>query len=215
VIEDAAQAHGSAYKGRPAGGLGDFGCFSFYPTKNLGACGEGGMVLARDPEGARCVRSLRDWGQTGKYHHEMLGFNYRMDGIQGAILRVKLRRLESWTEIRRANAARYDKELADSGVITPVEMPWARHVYHAYTVRSDRRDALRAALADRGIQSAVHYPVPLHRQPIFADVGSGPGAFPNAEAAADEVLCLPVSPELPADAPERVAACIREALSEA
>jgi dTDP-4-amino-4,6-dideoxygalactose transaminase len=215
VIEDAAQAHGSAYKGRPAGGLGDFGCFSFYPTKNLGACGEGGMVLARDPEGARRVRSLRDWGQTGKYHHEMLGFNYRMDWIQGAILRVKLRRLERWTEMRRAHAARYDKELADSGVSTPVEMPWARHVYHAYTVRSARRDALRAALADRGIQSAVHYPVPVHQQPIFADLGFGPGAFPNAEAAADEVLCLPVFPELPADAPERVAACIREARSEA
>ena len=215
VIEDAAQAHGSAYKGRPAGGLGDFGCFSFYPTKNLGACGEGGMVLAQDPEGARRVRSLRDWGQTGKYHHEMLGFNYRMDGIQGAILRVKLRRLERWTEMRRAHAARYEKELADSGVSTPVEMPWARHVYHAYTVRSARRDALRAALADRGIQSAVHYPVPVHQQPIFADLGFGPGAFPNAEAAADEVLCLPVFPELPADAPERVAACIREARSEA
>jgi dTDP-4-amino-4,6-dideoxygalactose transaminase len=215
VIEDAAQAHGSVYKGRPTGGLGDFGCFSFYPTKNLGACGEGGIVVTPDPERARRVRMLRDWGQTSKHHHELLGFNYRMDGIQGAILRIKLRRLERWTEMRRAHAARYDKELADSGVSTPVEMPWARHVYHAYTVRSPRRYALRDALANRGIQSAVHYPVPVHLQPVFADLGCRPGAFPHAEAAADEVLCLPMFPELSADAPERVAACIRKALSEA
>jgi dTDP-4-amino-4,6-dideoxygalactose transaminase len=212
VIEDAAQAHGSIYKGRLAGGLGDFGCFSFYPTKNLGACGEGGIVVTRDPERASRVRMLRDWGQTSKHRHELLGFNYRMDGIQGAILRVKLRRLERWTEMRRAHATRYDKELADSGVSTPVEMPWARHVYHAYTVRSPRRDALREALAEEDIQSAVHYPVPVHLQPIFADLGCSRGDFPNAEAAAEEVLCLPIFPELPADAPERVAACIRGAL---
>jgi dTDP-4-amino-4,6-dideoxygalactose transaminase len=213
VIEDAAQAHGSEYKGRPTGGLGDFGCFSFYPTKNLGACGEGGILVTSDPERAGHVRMLRDWGQTRKHRHEHLGFNYRMDGIQGAILRIKLRRLERWTEMRRAHAARYDKELADSGVGTPVEMPWARHVYHAYTVRSPHRDVLREALADRAIQSAIHYPVPVHLQPLFADLGCGPGAFPNAEAAAHEVLCLPIFPELPADAPEQVAACISEALS--
>jgi dTDP-4-amino-4,6-dideoxygalactose transaminase len=212
VIEDAAQAHGAAYKGRFTGGLGDLGCFSFYPTKNLGACGEGGMVVTPDPERARRVRMLRDWGQTAKHRHELLGFNYRMDGIQGAILRIKLRRLERWTEARRAVAARYDKELAGLGVATPVEEPWARHVYHAYTVRSRRRDALRDALGERGIQSAIHYPVPVHLQPVFADLGCRPGAFPHAEAAADEVLCLPIFPELPADAPERVAACIRDAL---
>ncbi len=208
VIEDAAQAHGSEYKGRRAGGLGDIGCFSFYPTKNLGACGEGGMVVTSDPEREKRVRLLRDWGQTSKYRHELLGFNYRMEGIQGAILRVKLRHLERWTEMRRAHAARYDEALANSGVSTPVAMPWARHVYHAYTVRSPRRDALRDALSEDGIQSAIHYPVPLHRQPIFKDLGYGPGAFPRVEAAADEVLCLPIYPELPADAPERVAACI-------
>jgi dTDP-4-amino-4,6-dideoxygalactose transaminase len=212
VIEDAAQAHGSSYKGRPTGGLGDFGCFSFYPTKNLGACGEGGFLVTSDPERARRVRMLRDWGQTSKYRHELLGFNYRMDGIQGAVLRVKLRHLERWNEMRRAHAARYDKALAGTGVSTPVEMPWARHVFHAYAVRSPRRDVLRDALADRGIQSAIHYPVPLHLQPIFADLGWGPGAFPVAEAAANQVLCLPIFPELAADAPERVAACIREAL---
>jgi len=211
VIEDAAQAHGSEYKGRRAGGLADFGCFSFYPTKNLGACGEGGIVVTSDPERARLVRLLRDWGQTSKYRHDLLGFNYRMDGIQGAILRIKLRRLERWTEARRAHAARYQKELAGSGVSTPVEMPWARHVYHAYTVRSGSRDSLRDALAEGGIQSGVHYPVPLHLQPVFADLGYGPGAFPHAEAAAREVLCLPIFPELPADAPERVAACISRA----
>ena len=215
VIEDAAQAHGSEYKGRRAGGLGDIGCFSFYPTKNLGACGEGGILVTSDPERAKRVRILRDWGQTSKYRHELLGFNYRMDGIQGAILRVKLRHLERWTEMRRAHAARYDEELANSGVSTPAAMPWARHVYHAYTVRSPRRDALRDALSEDGIQSAIHYPVPLHLQPIFKELGYGPGAFPRAEAAADEVLCLPIYPELPADAPERVAACISKVLSQA
>jgi len=215
VIEDAAQAHGSEYKGRPAGGLGDLGCFSFYPTKNLGACGEGGIVVTSDPVRAERVRLLRHWGQTDRYRHELLGFNYRMDGIQGAILRIKLRRLERWTEMRRAHAARYDKELANSGVGAPVEMPWARHVYHAYTVRSPARDALRDALADDGIQSAIHYPVPLHLQPIFSDLGYAPGAFPRAEAAADEVLCLPMFPELPADAPERIAACISKAQAKA
>jgi dTDP-4-amino-4,6-dideoxygalactose transaminase len=215
VIEDAAQAHGSEYKGRRAGGLGDIGCFSFYPTKNLGACGEGGIVVTSDPERARRVRLLRDWGQTGKYRHELLGFNYRMDGIQGAILRVKLRHLERWTEMRRAHAARYDEELANSGVSTPAAMPWARHVYHAYTVRSPRRDALRDALSEDGIQSAIHYPVPLHLQPVFKELGYGQGAFPRAEAAADEVLCLPIYPELPADAPERVAACISKVLIQA
>jgi dTDP-4-amino-4,6-dideoxygalactose transaminase len=213
VIEDAAQAHGAEYKGRRAGGLGDFGCFSFYPTKNLGACGEGGIVVTSDPERARLVRLLRDWGQTSKYRHDLLGFNYRMDGIQGAVLRIKLRRLEGWTEARRAHAARYDEELASSGVSTPVEMPWARHVYHAYTVRSRSRDSLRDALAECGIQSGIHYPVPLHLQPVFADLGYGPGAFPHAEAAAREVLCLPIFPELPADAPERVAACISKTRS--
>jgi dTDP-4-amino-4,6-dideoxygalactose transaminase len=211
VIEDAAQAHGAEYKGRRAGGLGDLGCFSFYPTKNLGACGEGGIVVTSDPKREERVRLLRDWGQTSKYRHELLGFNYRMEGIQGAILRVKLRHLERWTEMRRAHAARYDKALENSGVSTPAAMPWARHVYHAYTVRSPRRDALREALAESEIQSATHYPVPLHRQPIFKDLGYESGAFPRAEAAADEVLCLPIYPELSADAPERVAACIRKA----
>jgi dTDP-4-amino-4,6-dideoxygalactose transaminase len=215
VIEDAAQAHGSEYKGRRAGGLGDFGCFSFYPTKNLGACGEGGIVVVQESEHAERLRVLRDWGQTRKYHHELLGFNYRMDGIQGAILRVKLRCLERWTELRRAHAACYDGLLAQSGVITPVQRPWARHVYHTYTVRSSRRELLREALAERGIQSAIHYPVPLHFQPVFADLGARAGDFPNSEAAADEVLSLPMYAELSEDAPGRVAACIREALSKA
>jgi len=215
VIEDAAQAHGSEYKGRRVGGLGGLGCFSFYPTKNLGACGEGGMVVTSDPERAKRVRILRDWGQTSKYRHELLGFNYRMDGIQGALLRVKLRHLERWTEMRRAHAAHYDEKLANSGVSTPVAMPWARHVYHAYTVRSPRRDALRAALAESEIHSAIHYPVPLHLQPIFSDLGYGKGAFPRAEAAAETVLSLPIYPELSSDAPERVAACITKVLSKA
>ena len=136
VIEDAAQAHGAKYKGRTAGSLADIACFSFYPTKNLGAYGEGGAVTTNNPEYVRKIRMLRDWGQDRKYHHVIRGFNYRMEGLQGAILRVKLRQLESWTEARRAIAANYDQMLADASLHLPVEMPWARHVYHLYTLRA-------------------------------------------------------------------------------
>jgi len=210
VIEDAAQAHGAKYKGRRVGSIGDLACFSFYPGKNLGAYGEGGAVTTGNSEFARTIRMLRDWGQDRKYHHVLRGFNYRMEGFQGAILRVKLRHLEQWTEARRAAVARYNQLLADSGVERPREMPWARHVYHTYTLRSQDRNGLQAALQAEGIQTGVHYPVPVHLQPAYADLGYGRGAFPNAEEAASQVLSLPLYPELSPRALAEVAAAVKK-----
>jgi dTDP-4-amino-4,6-dideoxygalactose transaminase len=196
VIEDAAQAHGAQSKGRPVGSLGDMGCFSFYPTKNLGACGEGGMVVTNRADFADALRLLRSWGERSRYHHEIPAFNARLQGLQGAILRVKLRHLEAWNERRRAHAARYGRLLADAAVRRPVERPDDRHVYHLYVVRSPDRDALRKALAADGIETGLHYPVPVHLQPAYASLGYGPGAFPAAEQAAAEVLSLPLFAEL-------------------
>jgi dTDP-4-amino-4,6-dideoxygalactose transaminase len=213
VIEDAAQAHGAKYKGRPVGSIGDMACFSFYPGKNLGAYGEGGAVTTSNPEYAHTIRMLRDWGQDRKYHHLLRGFNYRMEGFQGAILRVKLRHLEAWTEARRAVVRLYDELLADSGVETPTEMPWGRHVYHVYTLRSDDRDGLQAALQADGIQTGIHYPVPAHLQPAYADLGYGRGAFPRAEAAAEQVLSLPLYPELSPQTVAQVAGAVKKAIA--
>ena len=196
VIEDAAQAHGAKYKGRPVGSIGDMTCFSFYPVKNLGAYGEGGAVTTSNAEYTRTIRMLRDWGQDRKYHHVLRGFNYRMEGFQGAILRVKLRHLERWTKARRAAVSKYNQLLADCGVERPTEMPWAGHVYHVYTLRTDDRDGLQAALHAEGIQTAVHYALPAHLQPAYADLGYSRGAFPESEKAANEVLSLPLYPEM-------------------
>ena len=203
MIEDAAQAHGAKYKGRPVGSIGDMACFSFYPGKNLGAYGEGGAVTTSNDEYAQTVRMLRDWGQDRKYHHVLRGYNYRMEGLQGAILRVKLRHLEPWTEARRAIAAKYNEFLADSELVRPSEMPWARHVYHAYTLRADDRDALQAALQEKGIQTGIHYPVPVHLQPAYAELVHTL-ALPQSEKAAAEVLSLPLFPELTNDQIQRV-----------
>lgn len=196
VIEDAAQAHGAQYKGRTAGSLGDLACFSFYPTKNLGAYGEGGAVTTNNADYAHKIRMLRDWGQDRKYHHVLPGYNYRMEGLQGAILRVKLRHLDRWTEARRALAQKYDRLLAHCGVVLPREMPWARHAYHVYTVRAQDRDGLQAALHTEGIQTAIHYALPAHLQPAYASLGYSSGAFPESEEAANEVLSLPLYPEI-------------------
>lgn len=196
VIEDAAQAHGARYKGRTVGSIGDIGCFSFYPTKNLGAYGEGGAITTSNAEHARTIRMLRDWGQDRKYHHMLCGYNYRMEGLQGAILRVKLRHLEQWTEARRGAANAYNRLLADCGVALPIEMPWARHVYHVYTLRTQDRDGLQAAFQAGGIQTAIHYALPVHLQPAYADLGYFEGAFPQSEKAAKEVLSLPLYPEI-------------------
>jgi dTDP-4-amino-4,6-dideoxygalactose transaminase len=196
VIEDAAQAHGSLYKGRHVGALGRAGCFSFYPTKNLGAYGEGGAVVTNDAEVARRVRLLRDHGSAHKYDHEIIGHNFRLEEIQGAVLRVKLRHLDGWNQLRRACAARYNRLLADAGLRLPREMPYAYHVYHLYVVESPRRDLLRRVLKEAGIETGIHYPVPLHLQPAFASLGHRPGDFPAAEEEARRVLSLPLYPEL-------------------
>jgi dTDP-4-amino-4,6-dideoxygalactose transaminase len=205
VIEDACQAHGAEYKGDRAGSLGLSGCFSFYPGKNLGACGEGGMAVTNSDDQARTMRMLRDWGQEQRYHHLLKGFNYRMDAIQGAILRVKLRHLEDWTEARRALAHRYSVLLAGSSSLhVPMEMADRRHVYHVYAIRSRDRDGLRRMLDAEGIQSGLHYPIPVHLQKAHADLGYQTGDFPVSEAAAAEVLSLPIYPEMTARQVEAV-----------
>jgi dTDP-4-amino-4,6-dideoxygalactose transaminase len=213
VIEDAAQAHGAKYKGRPVGSIGDMACFSFYPGKNLGAYGEGGAVTTNNAQHAGTVRMLRDWGQDRKYHHILRGYNYRMEGFQGAILRVKLRHLEHWTESRRAVVNQYNQHLENAGVERPVEMPWARHVYHVYTLRTDDRDGMQASLQTEGIQTGIHYPVPVHLQPAYADLGYGRGAFPHSEAASAQVLSLPLYPELSSEAVAEVAGAVKRAVA--
>jgi dTDP-4-amino-4,6-dideoxygalactose transaminase len=209
VIEDAAQAHGAEYKGRRAGSVGVAGCFSFYPGKNLGAYGEGGAVTTSDPEVARTVRMLRDWGAAEKYHHVLKGFNYRLEGIQGAVLRVKMGHIEAWTEARRAAAARYDEWLTGSGVETPQQIVDRRHVYHVYAIRTDDRPGLQAYLTEHGIGCGIHYPIPVHLQQAFAELDHGRGDFPNAELAADEVLSLPMFPEITPEQQERVVSAVR------
>jgi len=210
LIEDAAQAHGAEYKGRPVGAIGHMGCFSFYPGKNLGAYGEAGIVVTNDEDHARRIRMLRDWGQERKYHHVHKGFNYRMEGIQGAVLRVKLRHLDAWTEARRRHAEHYNARLADSGISIPIEAPYARHVYHVYGVRLPDRDAVQQALQARGIQTGIHYPIPVHLQPAYRDHGFGPGDLPVTEQAATELLSLPMFPELESRQVEAVCDALRQ-----
>jgi len=199
VIEDACQAHGAQYRGRRAGSLGDFGAFSFYPGKNLGAYGEGGLVTTQDAQFNRTVRMLRDWGAEQKYQHVLKGYNYRLEGIQGAVLRVKLKHLEHWTEARRAAAARYDAAFASTGIIAPKVSTYARHVYHVYAIRTGERAKWQDALQQQGIQTGIHYPFPIHLLPAYADLGYGAGQFPHSEQAAREVLSLPMFPELTVD----------------
>jgi dTDP-4-amino-4,6-dideoxygalactose transaminase len=208
VIEDAAQAHGSLYKGRRVGAAGRAGCFSFYPGKNLGAYGEGGAVVTDDAEVARRVRLLRDHGSERKYHHEIIGYNFRLEGIQGAVLGVKLRHLDRWNELRREHAARYAELLRETDLALPREMPYARHVYHLYVVQSEARAALQQSLAEAGVQTGIHYPVPIHLQPAYGFLGHGRGDFPEAERQADRVLSLPMFPELKEEELLRVAEAI-------
>lgn len=212
VIEDAAQAVGAEYRGRRAGSLGHLACFSFYPSKNLGACGEGGAVTTSDPAYARRLRMLRNWGQETKYEHLIRGNNLRLQGFQGAILRVKLRYLEEWTEARRRHAKRYDALLTDAGIPVPHVRPDVRHVYHLYTVRVAERDAVREELRRRGVETGVHYPIPVHLQPAYADLGYGPGDFPESERAGREVLSLPMFAELSDDQVRTVVEQLQQAL---
>jgi dTDP-4-amino-4,6-dideoxygalactose transaminase len=208
VIEDACQAHGAEYKGRRVGSLGDLGCFSFYPGKNLGGYGEGGIITTSNAKHAETLRMLRDWGQAKKYHHVLRGYNYRMEGLQGAILRVKLRHLDAWTDQRRSRAAEYNRFLQHSEVVRPQEMPYARHVYHIYAVRSRDRADLQRTLRSHGVQTGIHYPIPVHLQEAYRDLGYGPGDFPHTERAANEVLSLPMYPELSNNQVEVVSAAV-------
>ena len=208
VIEDAAQAHGARYKGRPCGSMGEMAAFSFYPGKNLGAYGEGGAVVTGDPVLAKKIRIMRSWGEERRYEHTVKGFNYRMDGIQGAILRVKLRHLEAWTEARRARAADYARAFAGTGILTPIEQPQCRHVYHVYAVRLSHRDATRSALQSAEIQTGVHYPIPVHLQPAHADLGYTAGDFPVSEQVASQILSLPLFPEMTTEQVQTVAAAV-------
>jgi dTDP-4-amino-4,6-dideoxygalactose transaminase len=194
VLEDAAQAVGAVWHGRPIGGWGDAACLSFYPTKNLGACGDGGMLLTMRDDVAERVRRLRHHGDTGRYHHVELGYCTRLDELQAALLRVKARRLAEWEARRRAIAARYLDGLADQPVALPVERPGARHVYHLFTVRHPRRDALAQALVELGVGTAVHYPRPVPGQPLFGE--NGEARWPEAWRASREVLSLPCFPEM-------------------
>jgi dTDP-4-amino-4,6-dideoxygalactose transaminase len=213
LIEDAAQAHGAEYKRRRCGSMGAVSAFSFYPGKNLGAYGEGGAIVCNDEERVRTIRMLRDWGQSKKYEHTLKGFNYRMDGIQGAVLGVKLKYLEQWTEARRSRAALYDRYLADAEVQRPEVRDGCRHVYHVYTVRVPDRERVRTALAAAGINCGIHYPIPVHLQPAHADLGYREGDFPVAERLAREVLSLPMYPELTDEQVATVAAAVREAVA--
>jgi dTDP-4-amino-4,6-dideoxygalactose transaminase len=214
IVEDCAQSIGASIDGRRTGSLGTIGAFSFYPSKNLGAYGDGGMIVTDDRALAERIRRLRAHGAGTKYHHDELGVNSRLDEMQAAILRVKLRHLEAWIERRRAIAARYTDGLVGLRRLVLADVPPAgRHVYHQFTIRVPlERDRLSQALRDRDIQTAIYYPVPLHLQPVHAALGHRPGAFEHAEVAAHEVLSLPVFPELRDDEVDAVTAGIHEAL---
>ncbi|MGI9052512.1 MAG: DegT/DnrJ/EryC1/StrS family aminotransferase [Ilumatobacteraceae bacterium] len=208
VVEDAAQAHSARWQDRPVGTLGRVGCFSFYPGKNLGAYGEAGAVVTADDAVAHTVRMLRDWGAERRYEHNLKGFNFRMEGVQGAVLGVKLRHLEDWTESRRAHAARYDELLGTTDLVLPARPADRRHVYHVYAVRTPHRTELQEHLTAQGIGTGIHYPIPIHLQRCFAELGHTRGDFPEAERAADELLSLPMYPELPDDHIDWVASSI-------
>jgi len=196
VIEDACQAHGARYRGRRVGSIGDTAAFSFYPSKNLSAYGEGGALTTNDAGSAELARSLRNHGQSGPYTHERIGYNYRMDGFQGAVLRVKLKRLEQWNARRKEMAALYRSVLKGANVEIPMDDPRDERVYHLFVVYVERRDAVRAALEARGVHTAIHYPRPVPLQPAFAALGFGPGSFPHAERACERVLSMPFFPEM-------------------
>ena len=197
VIEDAAQAHGAKYKGRTAGTLGDAGCFSFYPSKNLGALGEAGAIITNDAELQEKLRVLRDHGQVRKYRHDVIGWNCRMDGIQAAVLSVKLPYLESGNSLRRTHALQYHRAFDGLGeVVTPFEASYARHVYHVYAIRVEERDEVTRFLKERAIQCAVHYPVPIHLQKAYQHLGYATGNLPISERIAREFISLPMFPEL-------------------
>jgi dTDP-4-amino-4,6-dideoxygalactose transaminase len=212
LIEDAAQAHGARLRGRPAGSFGLLSCFSFYPGKNLGAAGEGGSVVTDDAALAERMRRLRDHSQEGRHHHVEIGFNYRMEGLQGAVLQVKLRHVGAWNDARRAAAASYAELICElDGVRLPVPTEGADPVWHLYVIRVANRAAVAGRLAERGVGCAVHYPTPVHRQPAYAGLGHAPGSFPHAEFFAAECLSLPMFPEITPEQQSHVATALHEA----
>jgi dTDP-4-amino-4,6-dideoxygalactose transaminase len=214
VVEDACQAHGARYRGRRAGSIGHAAAFSFYPAKNLGAFGDGGAVVTSSPDIAERVRVLRDYGQRRKHDHVVKGYNRRLDTIQAGFLRLKLRHLDDWNRRRRRHAAAYTELLAGSGVETPTPRDDVEPVWHLYVIRTADRDGLRAALADRGIQTGVHYPVPIHLQAAYADLERGPGSYPVTELHAARGVSLPLYPEMTAAIVERVAAAVRDHIAD-
>ncbi len=210
LIEDAAQAIGSEWEGRRAGSVGDFGCFSFFPSKNLGGAGDGGMIVTRHAPMADTLKLLREHGARPKYHHTIVGTNSRLDALQAAILRVKLQHLDRWSESRARNADLYDRLFEGIAVGRPYRDPRARHIFNQYVIRVADRDGLRAFLTERGIGTEVYYPEPLHLQPCFAGLGYRAGDLPHSEAAAHETLALPIFPELGEDRLRLVAQSVRE-----
>lgn len=206
VVEDACQAHGSAYRGKISGSIGHAGCFSFYPGKNLGAYGEAGGVITNDPRLAEKIRMLRDHGQSRKYYHNMIGINSRMDGLQGAVLSVKLKYLDQWNELRRAHARRYGELLQGvEGITLPREMEYAKHVYHIYAIRLKNREPFMKGMAEMGVGCGIHYPVPVHLQEAYDPLKIGRGSFPVSEQCGDEFVSLPLFPEMSPDQIEYVA----------
>lgn len=213
LIEDACQAHGARYKGRKVGSFGAFAAFSFYPGKNLGAYGDGGALTTNDAGLARQVAMMRNYGQERKYEHAYLAWNRRLDTIQAAVLRVKLRHLDDWNRDRRRHAGVYDRLLAESGLELPIPASYAEHVYHLYVVQSPHRDAIRVALEAHGIATGIHYPIPIHLQPAYREMGRGLGSFPATEAIASRLLSLPMYPELTDQQVSQVAGAVRSAVS--
>ena len=212
VVEDACQAHGAKYNGKRTGGIGHAAGFSFYPTKNLGACGDGGIVTTNDAKVAETIRALRNCGQTAKNVHELEPFNHRLDNLQAAILRIKLNYLDEWIASRRRIAAKYKDLLADSGLLLPLDPPGYQHVYHLFVIRSQNRDALQAHLNERGVGTAIHYPNPVHLQPFYSNGTDRRGEFPIAEKICNEILSLPMFPELTEEQVEVVASEVAGAL---
>jgi dTDP-4-amino-4,6-dideoxygalactose transaminase len=210
VIEDACQAHGARYKGRRIGPLGDAGAFSFYPGKNLGAYGDGGMIVTNDEQVAKYLQVLRNYGQREKYHHVFQGYNHRLDTIQAAVLRVKLRHLEAWNLARSRHAGLYQRLLAESGAVIPVVPGYSESVWHLNVIRVAHREELSAYLAQRGIATGIHYPIPIHLQPAYRDLGYVKGDFPITELYAEQILSLPMYAEISQDSIEYVAGAIRE-----
>jgi dTDP-4-amino-4,6-dideoxygalactose transaminase len=216
VIEDACQAHGAEYKGRRVGSLGDAGCFSFYPGKNLGAMGEAGAVVTGDPNIQAVMRTLRDHGQVKKYHHVMVGWNCRMDGIQAVVLRTKLAFLDQYNHLRRTHSEVYSNAFDElEGIVTPIEQDYARHVYHVYAVRVQNREAVMQVLGASQIGYAIHYPVPIHLQKAYKSLGYTLGSFPVAERHAGELLSLPVFPELTSGQRDWVIDSVKRGIAEA